>query len=82
VDALARLLDLSREEKIERGPVITRLRKLHSSPPPGSRHSPSFQKYRARLAEFLGTPGSATPPLRNQLLFSSALALPTTWAEL
>jgi len=80
VDALARLLDLSREEKIERGLLYTPA-EMHSSPPLGVDI--------LRLSEISSAPGGVPRGRRfgdtaapKQLFFSSALALPTTWAEL
>ncbi len=56
MDALARLLDLSREEKIERGLLYTPA-EIAQQPATWESTFSVFQKYRARLAEFLGDAG-------------------------
>jgi len=56
VDALAELLDLSREEKIERGLLYTPAEIAQQPATWGSTFS-IFQKHRTRLAEFLGDAG-------------------------
>jgi tagatose-6-phosphate ketose/aldose isomerase len=60
VDALAKLLDLSREEKIERGLLYTPA-EIAQQPATWESTFSIFQKHRTRLAEFLGDAGLGDP---------------------
>jgi len=60
VDALAKLLDLSREEKIERGLLFTPA-EIAQQPATWESTFSIFQKHRMRLAAFLGDAGFSGP---------------------
>ncbi|MFZ0419472.1 MAG: tagatose-6-phosphate ketose isomerase [Candidatus Sulfotelmatobacter sp.] len=68
MDALARLLDLSREEKIERGLLYTPA-EIAQQPATWESTFSIFQKYRARLAEFLGDAGLGDPAAPKPTVF-------------
>lgn len=68
MNALARLLDLSREEKIERGLLYTPA-EIAQQPATWESTFSIFQKYRTRLAEFLGNAGFRDSARPNPTVF-------------
>jgi len=68
VDALAKLLDLSREEKIERGLLYTPA-EIAQQPATWESTFSIFQEHRTRLAEFLGDAGFGDPVCPKPVVF-------------
>jgi len=68
VDALAKLLDLSREEKIERGLLYTPA-EIAQQPATWESTFSIFQEHRTRLAEFLGDAGFGHPVCPKPVVF-------------
>jgi len=68
VNALAKLLDLAREEKIERGLLYTPA-EIAQQPASWESTFSIFQKHRTRLAEFLGDAGFGDPARPSPTVF-------------
>ena len=68
MDALAKLLDLSREEKIERGLLYTPA-EIAQQPATWESTFSIFQEHRTRLAEFLGDAGFGDPVCPKPVVF-------------
>lgn len=68
MDALAKLLDLSREEKIERGLLYTPA-EIAQQPATWESTFSIFQEHRTRLAEFLGDAGFGDPVCPKPAVF-------------
>lgn len=68
MDALAKLLDLSREEKIERGLLYTPA-EIAQQPATWESTFSIFQEHRTRLADFLGDAGFGDPVCPKPVVF-------------